>query len=62
MNNIKEVNVRWTPGTDFKNLREDATFRLDLGRSEQAQALADEKQKPMLPQLSKELRIKSYVR
>ena len=52
VNNIKEVNVRWTPGEDFKNLRDEATFRLVLSRSDQAQALADEKQKPMLPELS----------
>ena len=52
VNNIKEVNVRWTPGKDFKNLRDDASFKLVLGRSDEAQALADEKQKPMLPELS----------
>ena len=27
-NNIKEVNVRWTPGDSFKNLRSEAEFQL----------------------------------
>lgn len=31
--NIKEVNVRWTPGEEFKNLRQDADFQLVPGRA-----------------------------
>lgn len=50
--NIKEVNVIFTPGKDFQNLREDATFRLVPKRADVAQGLADGKQKPMLPELS----------
>lgn len=38
-NNIKEVNVRWTPGKRFKNLRADATFQLMPSKSAQADAI-----------------------
>jgi len=34
--NIKEVNIRWCPGKDFKNLREEATFNLVPTRLQQA--------------------------
>ena len=37
--NIKEVNVRWTPGKDFQNLREEATFQLVPSRSAQGDAI-----------------------
>ena len=37
--NIKEVNVRWTPGKKFQNLRQDATFQLVASRSAQADAI-----------------------
>ena len=33
--NIKEVNVRWTPGKNFKDLRADATFQLVPSRAAQ---------------------------
>jgi predicted histone-like DNA-binding protein len=35
--NIKQVNVRWTPGKDFKNLRQEATFNRVPTREMQAQ-------------------------
>ena len=38
-NNIKEVNVRWTPGKRFQNLRSDAEFRLVPSRVAQADAI-----------------------
>ena len=37
--NIKEVNVRWTPGRDFQNLRDDATFQLVPSRAAQGDAI-----------------------
>ena len=37
--NIKEVNVRWTPGEEFKNLRNDAEFQLVPKRSQQEDAV-----------------------
>jgi len=37
--NIKAVNVRWAPGKDFKNLRQEATFQLVPGRSAQEDAI-----------------------
>jgi len=37
--NIKEVNVIWCPGKNFKNLREDATFNLVPRRIQQAEAI-----------------------
>ena len=37
--NIKAVNVRWTPGKRFKNLRQDATFQLVPGRKAQDDAI-----------------------
>ena len=36
---IKGVNVRWTPGKDFKNLRQDASFQLVPNRSAQEDAI-----------------------
>ena len=36
--NILEVNVRWVPGENFKNLRDEATFRLMPTRQAQAEA------------------------
>ena len=33
--NIKEVNVRWTPGENFRNLRQDAEFQLVPSRAAQ---------------------------
>ena len=36
--NIKAVNVRWTPGTEFRNLRDDATFQLVPTRAAQKSA------------------------
>ena len=36
---IEAVNVRWTPGRDFKNLRQEATFQLVPGREAQADAI-----------------------
>ncbi len=36
--NILEVNVRWVPGENFKNLRDEATFRLMPTRLAQAEA------------------------
>ena len=37
--NIKEVNIRWTPGKNFKNLRDEATFQLVPTRSSQKSAV-----------------------
>ena len=37
--NIKEVNVCWTPGKDFKDLRQDATFQLVPSRAAQGDAI-----------------------
>ncbi len=37
--NIKSVNVRWTPGRNFKNLRDEATFQLVPSREAQAEQL-----------------------
>jgi len=37
--NIKEVNVRWSPGKKFKNLRDVATFQLVPNRTAQADAI-----------------------
>ena len=37
--NIKAVNVRWTPGKRFKNLRQDATFQLVPNRKAQDDAI-----------------------
>ena len=37
--NIKEVNVSWEPGKDFKNIRQDATFQLVPSRSAQAEQI-----------------------
>ena len=37
--NIKEVNVRWTPGEEFRNLRQDAEFQLVPKRSQQTDAV-----------------------
>ena len=37
--NIKAVNVRWTPGDNFKNLRQDATFKLVPRRRQQDDAV-----------------------
>ena len=36
---IKAVNVRWTPGKDFQNLRSEATFQLVASREAQADAI-----------------------
>ena len=36
---IKDVNVRWTPGLEFKNLRKDAVFNLVPSRKAQADAI-----------------------
>ena len=36
---IKEVNVRWTPGLEFKNLRAEAEFNLVPSRKAQADAI-----------------------
>ena len=36
---IKAVNVRWTPGKEFKNLRQDAEFQLVPSREAQADAI-----------------------
>ena len=38
VDNILEVNVRWVPGENFKNLRDEATFRLMPTRQAQAEA------------------------
>ena len=37
--NIKAVNVCWTPGKRFKNLRDDATFQLVPNRKAQDDAI-----------------------
>ena len=37
--NIKAINVCWTPGKDFKNLRQDAEFNLVPSRKAQADAI-----------------------
>ena len=37
--NIKEVNIRWTPGKNFRNLRDEATFQLVPTRSSQKSAV-----------------------
>ena len=37
--NIKEVNVSWEPGKDFKNLVQEATFQLVPSRTAQADAI-----------------------
>ena len=36
---IKAVNVRWTPGKEFKNLRQDAEFKLVPSREAQNDAI-----------------------
>ncbi len=36
---IEAVNVRWTPGPGFQNLRSEATFQLVPGREAQADAI-----------------------
>ena len=36
---IEGVNVRWTPGLGFQNLRQEATFQLVPGREAQADAI-----------------------
>ena len=36
---IKAVNVNWKPGDDFKNLKDKVTFREDLTRRKQKEAL-----------------------
>ena len=38
-NNIKAVNVRWSPGDKFKNLRDEATFNLVPTRTAQSDAI-----------------------
>ena len=42
--NIKEVNIVFTPGVDFENLRSRATFNLVASRVAQAATLKTEKQ------------------
>ena len=37
--NIKAVNVRWTPGENFKNLRSDAEFQLVPSRKAQSDSI-----------------------
>ena len=39
--NIKDVNVRWTPGKEFRNLRQVATFQLVPCRLDQANSLKE---------------------
>ena len=39
INNIKDVNIRWTPGKKFRNLRLDATFQLVPSRKMAADAI-----------------------
>ena len=41
VNNIKAVNVSWNPGKDFKNLRNEATFKLVPGRLDIANKLKE---------------------
>ena len=36
---IKNVHVNWEPGRDFKNIKEKVTFREDLSRKKQKEAL-----------------------
>ena len=36
---IENVNVRWTPGKDFKNLRSEADFQLVPNRKAQSEAI-----------------------
>ena len=36
---IEAVNVRWTPGSKFQNLRSEATFQLVPSREAQADAI-----------------------
>ena len=36
---IKAVNVRWTPGKDFQNLRDEAEFKLVASRKAQDDAI-----------------------
>lgn len=38
-NNIKEVNIRWTPGKRFQNLRDDAEFKVVPSLVAQADAI-----------------------
>ena len=37
--NIKEVNVKWLPGKNFRNLRDEATFQLVPTRGKQNEAV-----------------------
>ena len=37
--NIKDINVRWSPGKQFKNLRSEAEFCLVPGRKAQSEAI-----------------------
>ena len=37
--NIEAVNIRWTPGKDFRNLRDEATFQLVPTRAAQSTAV-----------------------
>ena len=39
INYIEDVNVRWTPGKSFENLRSEATFQLVPSRKAQADAI-----------------------
>lgn len=39
VNNIKDVNIRWTPGKRFKHLRQEATFQLVPHRKQQKDAI-----------------------
>ena len=39
--NIKKVNVRWTPGKQFKNLRDVASFKLVPNRKAQGEAIEE---------------------
>ena len=39
VDNIKAVNVRWSPGKDFKDLRQDAEFQLVPSRAAQTDAI-----------------------
>lgn len=42
-NNIRKVNVVWTKGTSFQNLRKDASFHQTLTRKEEANAMEEKK-------------------
>ena len=42
---IKAVNVNWKPGDDFKNLKDKVTFREDLTRRKQKEALKADMEK-----------------